>query len=485
MDGTGSSRRGFLGMAATGAASGWALGGMDAAQAEEPGSPPLVSAPDTFLDTVNGLPNFCTHEHWGSITPIGMGDGGFRADTEPGAVPVGPVGVWDLFLDPYGGGWLGANGVDPHGLAVKAGHKDFAAWWAEAPEAALDAMRPHLARHRLTGVFQCTALGVRSLHGAEVASLALSDWQEADTQIRQAYADMFAWYREAMGRMHVSGLIRPVHPGFYLHGQDTPAAKAELAFTRTILRVDPLLNMWQDKSPQRDALAKDVGVDPVDAASWRDFIVKIMALAADNGTTGIKQLQAYGRSLDFAPRSDSEVRFRGDLDDGERRAFEDWVMHECCKHAHVRRWPFQCHVGTNNLSQSSPLPLEALARQYPGMSLVLLHCWPFVSESAHLAKQLPNVHLDPCWQPILNPEFLRRSLREWLGYVPSNKIMLSHDATSIEMAAGSSVIMRSLLAETLWEQSRSLGLGEDDLAVLAAELLHNNAVRLYGTGGTV
>ena len=44
------------------------------------------SAPQPGVD-LSGLPNFCSHEHWGSIGPIGMADEGFRADTEAGAAP--------------------------------------------------------------------------------------------------------------------------------------------------------------------------------------------------------------------------------------------------------------------------------------------------------------------------------------------------------------------------------------------------------------
>ena len=33
----------------------------------------------------------------------------------------------------------------------------------------------------------------------------------------------------------------------------------------------------------------------------------------------------------------------------QRLAFQDWIMHECCKQAHDRGWPHQVHVGTHNL----------------------------------------------------------------------------------------------------------------------------------------
>jgi hypothetical protein len=68
------------------------------------------AGPDNELNGVsNGeidlqeIPNFCSHEHWGSIDSIGLApeQGGFRADTVAGARPLRPTTIWDLILDPY------------------------------------------------------------------------------------------------------------------------------------------------------------------------------------------------------------------------------------------------------------------------------------------------------------------------------------------------------------------------------------------------
>ena len=58
------------------------------------------------------LPNFCSHEHWGSIDSIGTFPGGYRADIERGAVPRRRTGFMDLVLDPYFRGWLRDAGAD-------------------------------------------------------------------------------------------------------------------------------------------------------------------------------------------------------------------------------------------------------------------------------------------------------------------------------------------------------------------------------------
>lgn len=432
------------------------------------------------LPDLSEQPNFCAHEHWGSLAPFGRSEDGYRVDLEAGATPSGPVGVWDLVLDPYGGGWLSSAGADPNRLAKEHKAADFHTWWRESPEAALNALRGPLTPHLLTGVFQCVRRGIVKLHGVDIAGLDLATLQEADRLVSATYTNTHDWYRKAMDAARFSGLIRPVHPLFYFQRESADTAQAELAFTQTIMRIDPLLKMWSTKCTSRDRLARFVGVEPVDASSWRDFLGRLLDIAAKNGNTGIKQFQAYSRTLDFQHRRDNEVKFRGRLSTEETLVFQDWLVHECCKQAHDRRWPHQVHVGTNNLAKSSPLPLEALARRYTSMNLVMLHCWPFFEESAYVAKMCNNAHMDTCWQAILNPEFYRRALAEWLGYVPLSKIMCSHDATSVEMAVGSSLFVRELMAEGLAQQGPGSGLAPETLRSMAADMLHNNAVRLYG-----
>lgn len=428
----------------------------------------------TVLESgIGALPNFCSHEHWGSISAIGTTPEGYRADTEAGAVPSRPVSVWDLVLDPYMSGHLGAQGGDAIALARKAGAADAFTWWRERPKEAFAALCLLLEPQRFTGTFQCTRRGVQRLHGVDLASFALDDWLRADKSVAARYGDIFGWYRTAMKEARFSELIRPVHPEFYVRAPDARTARDERAFTHTVMRIDPLLALWPKACRRRDGLAEIAGVYPGDAASWRSFLGRIFDLAAEGGAVGIKQLQAYSRPLHFEPRSDAEVVWSGDLSREQVLVFQDWVMHECCKQAHERGWPHQVHVGTHNLGQSSPLPLEGL---YPRMDLVLLHCWPFQREAGWLAKHVAGIYLDTCWQPVLNPAFLRESLDMWLNYVPTDKILMAHDSTSIEMAVGSSLFTREIL---------DAALSARDASEAAADLLHNNAVRVYGVGEEV
>ena len=432
---------------------------------------------------LSSLPNFSGHEHWGSIMSIGMAPEGFRADVEQGALPTRTTTLWDILIDPYFGGFLAQAGVDVYQGAKDAGQDDFYIWASGEPEAAADALRPAVADQRMTGAYQCIRRGIHRLHGVDIDGLEIDRVMEANAAIGEAYGDLFGWYKTAMDRAEIAGMVRPVHPEYFIRVDDEQAAQAEMAFTHTVLRIDPLLGFWRPESPQRDTWAVVTGIEPVDADSWRAFLEALFDLAAESGCLGIKQLQAYTRPLEFTPREDTEVKWLGAQEPEQARIFEDWVVHECCRLANERGWPHQIHVGTHNLAESGPLPLEHLARRYPNMKLVLLHCWPFIEEAGWLAKHLPNVYLDTCWQPVLNPQFLRRTLREWLNYVPSHKICCGHDATSPEMAVGSALFTREILTQTLAECSGGMGLPVSALERTALALLHGNAIRIYGTKG--
>lgn len=431
---------------------------------------------------LSALPNFCAHEHWGSIESIGRSAEGHRGDTEAGATPSGRTGIFDIVLEPYLSWFIAGAGMKVIDLAKDAGEKDLQSWWQKDTGKALRTIQTHLERQLFTGTFQCTRRGIQSLYGIDIAAFNVDDWMSADRAISENYGNMFAWYRKAMGRVHFSELIRPVHPEFYFRNQTEAGAKAELEFTSTIMRVDPFLDLWRKDSPRRDGLADSVGIEPRDASTWRAFLDKIFDIAAERKTNGIKQLQAYSRRLDFPRRSDSEVVWSGDLNQEQVTVFKDWVMNECCKRADERGWPHQIHVGTHNITESSPMPLNSLAQRYPNMNIVMIHCWPFLDEAGWLAKHNPNVYIDTCWAPVLNPEYFRKSLSDWINYVPVHKIMCSHDSTTVEMAAGSSVFTREIMTEILAAQKEKLTLTASSVMRAAADLLHNNAVRIYGIG---
>ena len=432
---------------------------------------------------LSSVPNFCSHEHWGSFPAIGMVAEGYRADVEAGALPHVETTLLDLTIEAYLTGWLGACGVSLQAVArEKLGTDDPYAAARTDPVGVMRAFRPVLRDQQLTGTYQCTRRGIQFAYGYDLNDDDAEAIGKAQRAIGANYAHPPIWYRKMMAQAHFSELIRPVHPEYFVREGTAESAKSEREFTHPIMRIDPLLELWPLKCPRRVQLAEIAGVEPHDAASWRRFLDALFSIAAEGGSTGIKQLQAYSRPLDFDVRDDSEVAFSGDLDKRQVHVFQDWVMHECCKRADDAGWPHQVHVGTHNLPESNPMPLQALARRYPRQKIVMLHCWPYLVEAGWLAKHVPNIYIDTCWQPVLNPAFLREALTGWINYVPVSKMMLAHDSTTVEMAIGSSLFTREILADVLTHAGATMSEGQASLRRVAADMLHNNAVAVYGVG---
>jgi len=397
------------------------------------------------------IPNFCSHEHWGSIASIGSMPEGFRADVIAGAVPTRATTLTDLVVEPYLAGAMEANGIDV---------------------SAIDSVAPVEIPVQLcaNGAYQATRRGILCAYGFDIDCGDAAAVAEVSGRIADRYASLFEWYERLMSEACFSELIRPVHPLYYVRQASEVTAEQEALLTRTVMRIDPFLEMCHCDSPHYALMVRASGVEPHDANSFRQLLDWFFDKAVVAGAVGIKQLQAYTRDLSFERHDDASVQFNGEDSADQRRVFQDWVVHECCKRADDLGWPHQVHVGTHNVPDSDPSPLEALASRYARQKLVLLHCWPFVNEAAGLAERWPNVFIDACWLVVLDPAYFRDATRCWLGHGLLKKITLGNDGTTIEMAVGSSLIAREILGKVLTERSQG------------ADLLHNNAVDLYGIG---
>lgn len=475
--GTGCTRRDLLDCAAVAVALPWAsLASGSRGDPRTPGAAPSRSGGRRL--NLDDVWSYCSHEHWGSIASFGMEPGGFRADVVPDARPLRRTGLMDILLDPYFNGCMAATGTNIHQVAAAAGFPDPVDVHGRELARLWETLQNALASYRAVGTFQCLRRGLRTLHGVDIAERRPSVTR-LDESVAAAYADPFAWYEKAMARYSLRRVLRPVQPEYLWDPVFQQRRPREYSFMRPVLRIDPFLEFWKPECPRRDALARHAGVEPADAASWRAFIGAVMEMARLTDCVGIKQLQAYTRSLEFVPRTDAEVRFRGELTASEVRVFQDWVVHEFCKQAADRGWPHQIHVGTHNLPDSAPEPLARLATTYRKMPLVLLHCWPYHREAACLAAQQPNVYLDPCWLAVLHPGLLEEALSTWLGFVPTHKILCGHDATSVEMAGGAVENLRAVLGRLLEERVQGGALTREEAHEVADSLLHGNAERLY------
>jgi hypothetical protein len=229
---------------------------------------PQHDNPEELKSEIMRMPNFCAHEHWGSIDAIGGYQSfydGFRSDVITGATPVREVTVWDILFDPYFSGMLAGAGVDPNRRARDAGYNSLRSWWKKDSPAALKGFRKDIFPLMTNSIVQTLFGGIESLYDLHLHSFEPSEWLKADSLIRSAYAEMFSRIPRGMGKAHFTELIRLVQPEFYLLKQSTQTKKEEMAFTHTVLRVDPFLDMWGIEDARRDSLA---GLGYIFTSNW-------------------------------------------------------------------------------------------------------------------------------------------------------------------------------------------------------------------------
>ena len=155
--------------------------------------------------------------------------------------------------------------------------------------------------------------------------------------------------------------------------------------------------------------------------------------------------------------------------------------------AAATRTPVQFHTGFGDpdldLRLANPLHLRPLfeAQTLAGLSVVCLHCYPFVREAGYLASVYPGAYVDlGLTVPYASVHAMRTSLAESMHLAPVTKILLSTDAQrtpeTFWLAARWG---RRMLAQVL-----DAAVGDGDLDVREADwagsrILFDNAAELY------
>ena len=127
-----------------------------------------------MIPELKDAPNFCSHEHWGSIDSIGTFPGGYRADIEQGARPKQTTSVFDIVLEPYFRGVLTSSKVDRESLNKERG-------WSKLKESIGD--------HTFNGIFQCTRRGIQFLYGLDIAATGDNSTSRLNEMIDRNYTN--------------------------------------------------------------------------------------------------------------------------------------------------------------------------------------------------------------------------------------------------------------------------------------------------------
>lgn len=202
---------------------------------------------------------------------------------------------------------------------------------------------------------------------------------------------------------------------------------------------------------------------------------------------------AYYRDLSFAdaPSEQADAAFKAIRagKPADPKPLHDYLFHRAIQRARDLRLPVQIHTGYlagnwGDFRRSNPSQLIPVFAKYKDVQFDLFHAgWPYCSEMGAIGKAFPNVWLDLCWMWAMSPVEAARVLDEWLGAVPSNKILgFGADTGTPFGMTGYALQARHGIAQVL---ETRMARGDCDLAAakhIAANLMHRNACRLYGVG---
>jgi predicted TIM-barrel fold metal-dependent hydrolase len=241
-----------------------------------------------------------------------------------------------------------------------------------------------------------------------------------------------------------------------------------------------------------EALAESVAAARQDPDAFADrFAEALPEVVEASGAVGVKSIAAYRCGLALPGQRPT----RGEVRDAARRWFADdgRRLQDPVLAAHTiwtasdHRLPIQLHVGLGDrdvhLHRSDPTLLTDLLHHLPStVPVLLLHCYPFIRQAAHLAAVYPNVYLDlGLTLHHVGPARAAAIVAEALELAPFGKLLYSSDAVGLaELYFLGALTFRRGLAEVLRQRVVAGEWSGDDAERCARMIAHGNAIGVYG-----
>jgi uncharacterized protein len=359
---------------------------------------------------------------------------------------------------------------DP-GVPLERRWKDFAPYWPFT---------------RTTGYGRCMLIAARDLFGIEDITektyLRLSE--------RISAANRPGWFESVLkqkARIELSVLDD-------LTTMRGEPLKPNPKFFKIVTRLDYIVTARRREDLEHIEKVTDTAVGSL--ADLEKALERAVQKGMSQGLAGIKTGIAYERTLHFEEVSqpDAERAFEKRFgstssktsDTGSEKLLEDYLMHKVVQQAAEHRLPVQIHTGlqagnTNHVSWTNPSHLSGLLNQYPQVRFDLFHGgYPYGSEFATLAKNLPNVYPDLCWLHIIAPGMAKKALHELIETVPANKILgYGGDFFHVEGAYAHAQMARAITAEVLAEKVEQGYLKEEEAPILLDRILYRNGKEFF------
>jgi Amidohydrolase len=242
-------------------------------------------------------------------------------------------------------------------------------------------------------------------------------------------------------------------------------------------------------------------------------IDRTMAKAVENGCRGFKSLAAYYRPLALSKPSQSHADaalklllkstpeskgvsdqpvFADAATNSALTTYEDFLFRHVFATAGRLERPVIIHTAVAlhpslRVDFNDPRPLYTVFTdpdiQRAGTDFILIHTgYPSTDVVAAFISQFPNVYTDVSFYSKY-PGALLGAYRSLLALGASTKIMHGSDANSVPEEIGYCAWnTRAVLARVLTEYRQSFGWTQQDIRVMAENVMHRNARRLYRIG---
>ena len=304
-------------------------------------------------------------------------------------------------------------------------------------------------------------------------------------KIRLALVDVLNWRPDLMTR--------------YLSGTLNLPARMRLMFPLRLLHV-----LQGDEPNAHDfACIQTIGgwadrhITSLD--EFLEAVFCVLKRGKERGAVGLKDQKAYNRSLryDLAPRCDAERLFNHLLADPnnalvwpEAKPLDDFLFHQYMRFARELDLPVQLHTGHmagiyNRVDKANASLLTPVLELHQGVRFDLFHGnWPELGPILFLAKNYPNVALDCCWLPIIDPLYAEELLRRAVVAVPHTKVhgFGGDYMETPEFSAAHLTIARHVIASALADLVERGWLDNDAAVHIAAGWLFDNPNTFFRLG---
>lgn len=171
----------------------------------------------------------------------------------------------------------------------------------------------------------------------------------------------------------------------------------------------------------------------------------------------------------------------------EMKPLHNYLQHHIVEKAIEYNVPIQIHTGTfggtmgGHLEYSNPTLLTDIFKRYPQVDFNILHSsFPYQKEAGELARIFPNVYVNAAWMDTLSPMAFKDSMKEWLTYIPLNKIIaFGSDQFGVFLTYASAENFRDLMAGVFAELYEEGWMNREEIRFAEKRIFHDNVLELY------